>query len=139
MVYGEQSRYFYSAKAVGRASRILDNSVNQDIDWFTTVNQRYDMSIEETSVPRETFRAVVNNDQPLKDLHRTTEVNPATAHRETTLYTQALEPFSYGLGLGYKQNIGGPNGLLYQFTADADAEYRFTRNTGGAACSASTC
>ncbi|UVL00664.1 YjbH domain-containing protein [Pseudomonas sp. B21-048] len=129
MVYGEQSRYFYSAKAVGRASRILDNSVNQDIDWFTLVNQRYDMSIEETSVPRETFRAVVNNDQPLKDLHRTTEVNPATAHRETTLYTQALEPFSYGLGLGYKQNIGGPDGLLYQFTADVDAEYRFTRNT----------
>ncbi|NIL16342.1 YjbH domain-containing protein [Pseudomonas sp. AN3A02] len=129
MVYGEQQRYFYSAKAVGRASRILDNSVNQDIDWFTLVNKRYDMPIEETSVPRDTFRAVVNNDQPLKDLHRTTEVNPAIAHRETTLYTGQRQPFSYGLGLGYKQNIGGPDGLLYQFTADADAEYRFTRNT----------
>lgn len=129
MVYGEQSRYFYPAKAVGRASRILDNSVNDDIDWFTLVNKRYDMPLEETSVPRETFREVVKNEEGLQDLHRATEVNAALPHTETTLYTGARDPFSYGLGLGYKQNIGGPDGLLYQFTADADAEYRFTRNT----------
>jgi hypothetical protein len=129
LVYGEQSRYFYSAKAVGRASRILDNSVNDDIDWFTLVNKRYDMPLEETSVPRETFREVVKNQEPLQDLHRATEVNAAVPHTETTLYTEARKPFSYGLGLGYKQNIGGPDGLLYQVTADADAEYRFTRNT----------
>jgi hypothetical protein len=129
LVYGEQSRYFYSAKAVGRASRILDNSVNGDIDWFTLVNKRYDMPLEETSVPRETFREVVKNEEPLQDLHRATEVNAAVPHTETTLYTGAPDPFSYGLGPGYKQNIGGPDGLLYQVTADADAEYRFTRNT----------
>jgi hypothetical protein len=129
LVYGEQSRYFYSAKAVGRASRILDNSVNDDIDWFTLVNKRYDMPLEETSVPRQTFREVVKNEEPLQDLHRATEVNAAVPHTETTLYTEARKPFSYGLGLGYKQNIGGPDGLLYQVTADADAEYRFTRNT----------
>lgn len=129
LVYGEQSRYFYSAKAVGRASRILDNSVNDDIDWFTLVNKRYDMPLEETSVPRETFREVVKNEEPLQNLHRATEVNAAVPHTETTLYTGARDPFSYGLGLGYKQNIGGPDGLLYQVTADADAEYRFTRNT----------
>lgn len=129
LVYGEQSRYFYSAKAVGRASRILDNSVNDDIDWFTLVNKRYDMPLEETSVPRDTFREVVKNEEPLQDLHRATEVNAAVPHTETTLYTGARDPFSYGLGLGYKQNIGGPDGLLYQVTADADAEYRFTRNT----------
>jgi hypothetical protein len=128
-VYGEQTNYFHSAKAVGRASRILDNSVNDDIDWFTLVNKRYDMPLEETSVPRETFREVVNNEEPLLSLHRTTEVNAAMPHTETTLYTQARDPFNYGIGLGYKQNIGGPDGLLYQLTADADAEYRFTRNT----------
>lgn len=129
LVYGEQSRYFYPAKAVGRASRVLDNSVNDDIDWFTLVNKRYDMPLEETSVPRETFREVVKNEEPLQDLHRATEVNIAVPHTETTLYTAARDPFSYGLGLGYKQNIGGPDGLLYQVTADADAEYRFTRST----------
>ncbi|MBV7478322.1 YjbH domain-containing protein [Pseudomonas sp. PDM31] len=129
LVYGEQTNYFHSAKAVGRASRILDNSVNDDIDWFTLVNKRYDMPLEETSVPRETFREVVNNEEPLQSLHRTTEVNAAMPHRETTLYTQARDPLKYGVGLGYKQNVGGPDGLLYQISADADAEYRFTRNT----------
>ncbi|KJZ40773.1 MULTISPECIES: YjbH domain-containing protein [Pseudomonas] len=128
LVYGEQSNYFYSAKAVGRASRILDNSVNDDIDWFTVVNKRYDMPLDETSVPRETFREVVNNEEPLQSLHRATEVNNPLPHTETTLYTGALDPFKYGIGLGYKQNVGGPDGLLYQLTADVDAEYRFTRN-----------
>lgn len=129
IVYGEQSRYFHSAKAVGRASRILDNSVNDDIDWFTVVNKRYDLPLEETSVPRQTFREVINNEEPLQSLHRTTEINAAMPHNEKTLYTQALQPFAYGVGLGFKQNVGGPDGLLYQFTADADAEYRFTPNT----------
>lgn len=61
MIYGEQSKYFYSAKGVGRASRILDNNANDEIQWFTLVNKRYDMPMEETSVPRATFRNVVNN------------------------------------------------------------------------------
>jgi hypothetical protein len=129
LVYGEQQRYFYSAKAVGRASRILDNSVNDQIDWFTLVNERYAMPIEATSVPRTTFREVVNNREDLQDLHRQTEVNRADTPAQTVLYTQTPKPFSYGLGLGYKQNVGGPDGLLYQISADLDAEYRFTRNT----------
>ena len=129
IVYGEQQRYFHSPKAVGRASRILDNSVNDDIDWFTVVNKRYDLPLEETSVPRQTFREVINNEEPLESLHRTTEINPAMPRNEKTLYTEAPQHFNYGVGLGFKQNVGGPDGLLYQFSADADAEYRFNRNT----------
>jgi len=129
IVYGEQGKYFYSPKAVGRASRILDNSVNQDIDWFTLVNKRYDLPLEETSVPRQTFREVLNNQEPLQALHRTTEINPAMPHNEKTLYTEARDPLSYGAGLGFKQNVGGPDGFLYQFSLDLDAEYRFNRNT----------
>ena len=130
MVYGEQSKYFYSAKGVGRASRILDNNANDDIQWFTLVNKRYDMPVEETSVPRATFRSVVNNEQDLVDLHRTTEVNRATPHVEKTLYQQTPDPFTYGFGLGYQQNIGGPDGfVLYQINAYAEGQYRFTSNT----------
>lgn len=130
MIYGEQSKYFYSAKGVGRASRILDNNANEDIQWFTLVNKRYDMPMEETSVPRATFRNVVNNEQDLVDLHRTTEVNRATAHVDKTLYQQKPNPFTYGFGLGYQQNLGGPDGfLLYQVSAYAEGQYRFTPNT----------
>ena len=129
-VYGEQSKYFYSAKGAGRASRILDNTANDQIQWFTMVNKRYDMPVEEISVPRSTFRDVVNNEQDLVNLHRTTEVNRATAHYDKTLYQNKPDPFTYGFGLGYQQNLGGPDGfLLYQISAYADVQYRFTPNT----------
>ena len=130
MVYGEQSKYFYAAKGAGRASRILDNNANDEIQWFTLVNKRYDMPVEETSVPRSTFRNVINNEQDLVDLHRTTEVNRATAHYDKTLYQQKPDPFTYGFGLGYQQNLGGPDGfLLYQISAYAEGQYRFTPST----------
>jgi hypothetical protein len=138
IVYGEQQRYFHSSKAVGRASRILDNSVNDDINWFTVVNKRYDLPLEETSVPRQTFREVINNEEPLESLHRTTEINPAMPHNEKTLYSEAPQHFSYGVGLGFKQNVGGPDGLLYQFSADADASTASTAIPGGTACSVPT-
>ena len=130
MVYGEQSKYFYPAKGVGRASRILDKNTNDEIQWFTLINKRYDMPVEETSVPRSTFRNVVNNEQDLVDLHRTTEVNRATEHYDKTLYQRKPDPFTYGFGLGYQQNLGGPDGfLLYQISAYAEGQYRFTPNT----------
>ena len=130
MVYGEQSKYFYAAKGAGRASRILDNTANDQIKWFTMVNKRYDMPVEEISVPRSTFRDVVNNEQDLVNLHRTTEINRATAHYDKTLYQHKPEPFTYGFGLGYQQNIGGPDGfLLYQISAYAEGQYRFTPGT----------
>ena len=130
MVYGEQTKYFYEAKGAGRASRILDNTASDDIQWFTLVNKRYDMPVAEISVPRATFRDVVNNDQDLVDLHRTTEINRAVPHVETTLYQTQPKPFTYGFGLGYQQNIGGPVGfLLYQITSYAEGQYRFTSNT----------
>ncbi|WP_324708039.1 YjbH domain-containing protein [Pseudomonas fragi] len=130
MVYGEQSKYFYTAKGAGRASRILDNTANDEIQWFTMVNKRYDMPVEEISVPRSTFRDVINKEQDLVNLHRTTEVNRATAHYDKTLYQQKPDPFTYGFGLGYQQNLGGPDGfLLYQISAYAEGQYRFTPNT----------
>ncbi|OKA27109.1 hypothetical protein BOH74_04805 [Pseudomonas versuta] len=130
LVYGEQSKYFYPAKAVGRASRILDNTASEEIQWFTMVDKRYDMPVEETSVPRKTFRDVVNNEQDLVALHRTTEINRANPHVENTLYRQKPDPFTYGFGLGYQQNLGGPDGfLLYQINAYAEGQYRFTPGT----------
>ncbi|MGP5276137.1 YjbH domain-containing protein [Pseudomonas helleri] len=129
-VYGEQSKYFYSAKGVGRASRILDNNANGDIKWFTLVNKRYAMPIEETSVPRSTFRDVVNNDQDIVNLHRTTELNRPSQRYDNTLFQQKPDPFTYGFGLGYQQNMGGPDGfLLYQVSAYAEGQYRFAPGT----------
>ncbi|MDH4568449.1 YjbH domain-containing protein [Pseudomonas sp. BN414] len=129
IVYGEQTRYFHAPKAVGRAARILDNSVNDEIDWFTVVDSRNGMAVQEISLPRETFREVAQQDRPVEDLRRVTEQNAPVPHQEKELFAQELSPFTYGLGLGYKQNVGGPDGfVLYQFTADLNAEYRFQRD-----------
>jgi len=56
------------------------------------VNKRYDMPIAETSMPPETFHAVVENDQSQKVLHRLTELSPATPYTTTTLYA-GIQPF----------------------------------------------
>ncbi|QCY11372.1 YjbH domain-containing protein [Pseudomonas sp. MPC6] len=126
IVYGEQGRYFHTPKAVGRASRVLDNSVSDKIDWFTLVDTRYSLPVQEVSLPRDTFREVVQEDRPVEDLRRVTEQNVPVPHQEKTLFAQKPDPFTYGLGLGYKQNVGGPDSfLLYQFSADLSAEYRF--------------
>lgn len=127
VVYGEQTRYLYPPEAVGRTARILDNSADDDVQWFTVVDTRYGQPMVETSVPRKVFRDVANQERPLEDLRRSTEQNVPLPQQEELLYAQQPDPFSYNVGLGYNQSIGGPdNFLLYQFTADLDSEYRFT-------------
>lgn len=127
VVYGEQTRYLYPPEAVGRTARILDNSSDDDVRWFTVVDTKYGQPVVETSVPRNVFRDVANQERPLEDLRRTTEQNVPLPQHEELLYQQKPDPFSYNVGLGYNQSIGGPNDfLLYQFTADLDSEYRFS-------------
>ena len=54
-------------------------------------------------------------------------------HQEKSLLTPKPDPFTYGLCLGYKQNLGGPDGLLlYQFSTDLTAEYRLQLICAGA-------
>lgn len=127
VVYGEQTRYLNPPEAVGRTARILDNSTGEDVQWFTVVDTRYGQPIVETSVPRRMFEAVANQERPLEDLRRTTEQNTPLPQQEQVVYRQQPDPFSYNLGLGYNQSVGGPDSfLLYQFTADLESEYRFS-------------
>ncbi|MCQ4346639.1 YjbH domain-containing protein [Pseudomonas stutzeri] len=130
VVYGEQTRYFSSAKGLGRTARIVDNSAAADIDWITLVESRYGIPVTETSLKRDTFRDLVNEETDLESLRRVTEQSAPMARSETTLYSPEPKKLTYGAGLGYRQNIGGPdNFLLYQFSLNASAEYRFTQAT----------
>lgn len=130
VVYGEQTRYFSSAKGLGRTARIIDNNADADIDWITLVESRYGMPVTETSLKRDTFRDLVNEETDLESLRRVTEQSAPTARSETELYRPEQKKLTYGAGLGYRQNVGGPdNFLLYQFSINASAEYRFTQAT----------
>ena len=79
------------------------------------VDTCYSLPVQEVSLPRDTFCEVVQEDCPQEDLRRVTEQNVPVPHQEKTLYAKTPDKFTYGLGLGYKQNVGGPDGfLLYQ-------------------------
>lgn len=129
VVEGEQTRYYHAPKAIGRSARILDANVAEDVDWFTVIDSRYGLPVTETSINRERFRAAVEDDgdgEVLESLRRSVEHTAPALRLETELHSAKPAPLTYGAGLGYRQNIGGPDGfLLYQFSASFDAEYRF--------------
>ncbi|WP_305805391.1 YjbH domain-containing protein [Stenotrophomonas sp. YIM B06876] len=129
IVSGEQRRYFHPAQGLGRAARVLDNTAPEDFQWFTLVNRRLGMSIAENSVNRAAFADYVQHRTGLDVLARQVEINPPGRVKSEPLYQAPLDRFEGGFGLGYGQILGGPDGfILYQFSADYSAEYRFSRN-----------
>lgn len=131
VVYGQQTRYSLAPTGVGRGARVLDNSSGTDIDWLTFSDSRLGMPTVETTVHRDTLRGALQEDIPLDVAQRKVEHSDPMPRREETLY-QAPErdPFNWGTSIGYKQNIGGPDGfVLYQFTGNLEADYRFSPNT----------
>jgi hypothetical protein len=130
VVTSERNRYFYRAKGIGRAARVLDNQVDSSIDWYTVVTQRHDMPIVETSVRRDAFDALVDHRMDLDTFRLNTERNAPVQQREEVLYTPPVKRYDGGFGLGYQQMVGGPDAfILYQVYADYDADFRITQHT----------
>jgi len=116
---GYQANYYHTAKGMGRAARILGNDVREDYDWYTFRTTRLGMPIVDTSMKRDTFEAYLDGRATEDDLRRSTEVSvPAEVEREV-LYTQPRKPWGGGYSIGYRQNLGGPDGfILYQVAAN---------------------
>lgn len=128
-VTAEQNQYFYPAKGVGRAARVLDTHVNSDVDWYTVVSEREGLEIAETSISRKRFGQLVDNEIDLKDFRRSVEQNVPFARNERVLYEAPLDRYTGGFSVSYAQNLGGPDAfLLYKVALAYDAEYRFTKN-----------
>ncbi|WP_269450962.1 YjbH domain-containing protein [Stenotrophomonas sp. MMGLT7] len=129
VVDGQQLRYFHPAQGLGRSARILDNSVDPDIEWFTLLNTRLGMPISETSIKRDTFVDYLEHRTDLQQLKLATELNPPTQQQREVLYQAPIKRFGGGFNIGYKQNLGGPDGfILYQIAANYTGSYFFTRN-----------
>lgn len=131
IVTGEQRTYRNEVEGVTRAARILDNSLGEDnYDWYTLVNKPRGMAVSETSIRTQTLRDFEDNRTDRQGLRRgIVNATPSVVNKDTQ-YTAELDKFDWGLSLGYKQNIGGPDTFfLYQFLARIDAEYRFNRNS----------
>jgi len=126
VVTGEQQRYFYPAKGIGRAARVLDNQLGPSIDWYTVVDTREGMPIVATSVHRQRFDALLDHDIDLSTFRLSVEQDQPLPQRENVLYRGTPKKFDGGLSLGYSQSLGGPNAfILYQVSADYTANYHF--------------
>ena len=130
IVTGEQTRYRQEAKGLTRAARVLDNSLGEGTyDWYTLVNKPRGMEVSETSIRAQALRDYENQRTDAAGLRRgMVNAVPSVVNSET-VHSEALDRFDWGLSLGYKQNMGGPDGfILYQILARVSAEYRFNRN-----------
>lgn len=131
IVRGSQRRYFYPAEALGRAARVLDNSVGPEIDWFTIEHTRHGLPLAQTSISRQALADYVKRDIDLDTLARQVELNPPGSSREgTTVYEAPLRRGNWSIAPGFSQIIGGPDAfLLYQVSVNADAGWRLSRHT----------
>lgn len=130
IITGEQKTFRNEATGVARASRILDNSTGEGTyDWYTLVNKPRGMAVTETSIDASKLRDLHENRIDMAEMRRSV-VNAIPSVLDTeVLHTEPLDKFTYGLSLGYNQNVGGPDGfILYQFLARLTSEYRFNRN-----------
>lgn len=131
IITGEQKTYRNEAQGVTRAARILDNSLGEgSYDWYTLVNKPRGMAVSETSIRAQALRDYEQNRTDAQGLRRgIVNATPSVVNKDM-LHVADLDKFDWGLSLGYKQSMGGPDGfILYQFLARVNAEYRFSRNS----------
>ena len=130
IVTGEQTIYRDEVEGVTRAARILDNSLGQGTyDWYTLVNKPAGMAVSETSIDSQALRDYEDHRTDRQSLRRGVVNTTPSVVDGDVVHTAELDKFDWGLSLGYKQSMGGPDGfILYQFLARANAEYKFNRN-----------
>ncbi|WP_295556736.1 YjbH domain-containing protein [uncultured Stenotrophomonas sp.] len=129
VIDGYQNRYASPAKGMGRAARILGNTLDDSYDWYTFRTTRLGMPTVDMSIKRETIEAYLQGAASEDDLRRSTEISAPTAIRTDTLYQAGSRPWGGGFSFGYRQNLGGPDGfILYQVSANASGSVFFRPN-----------
>ncbi len=130
IVRGNPTRYAYTSEILDRTARIAANATD-GIDWVTVEFERRGLPVAQASVSLDALRAHDHGDIDLATLSRSVELNPPGSSRlGTVVHEEPLDRFSFQLAPGFRNIMGGPDGfLLYQLSADASAEWRFSRNT----------
>jgi hypothetical protein len=130
LVYGEQTTYFYGAKGLGRAARILENRLDGSIDWITFVSEDHGLPIVEDSLHRSKFVALLDHKLEMPTFKRSVEQDStAPMHQEQVLFEKPLKRFEAHVSPGFYYSFGGVNSaVLYQVTGDAYATYHFTHH-----------
>lgn len=123
---GYQTRYPSAAKGLGRAGRILSTALGDQYDWYTVRSTRLGMPIVDMSVSRNALEGYLDGTVTEDVLRRSTELEVPAEVARNELYRAPARPFGGGFSVGYRQNLGGPDGfILYQVAANYSASYFF--------------
>ncbi|MEN5393760.1 YjbH domain-containing protein [Stenotrophomonas sp. TWI377] len=123
---GYQTRYPSAAKGLGRAGRILSTTLGDQYDWYTVRSTRLGMPIVDMSVSRHALEGYLDGTVTEDVLRRSTELEVPAEVDRNELYRAPAGPFGGGFSVGYRQNLGGPDGfILYQVAANYSASYFF--------------
>lgn len=130
IITGDQTRYRNRAQGLGRAARVLDNSLGEGTyDWYTLVYRPRGMEVSQTSINAETLRRYEMNEVGADTLRKGVVNAVPSVLDDEVVYTAPLDKYSFGTSLGYTQNVGGPDGfLLYQFLLRFNGAYYFDDN-----------
>ena len=127
---GYQVNYFSSAKGMGRSARVLGRAIGPEYAWYTFRSTRLGMPIVDTSLNREAFEAYIDGRADEDKLRRGIELSAPAAINRTVLYRNERKPWGGGFNVGYRQNLGGPDGfVLYQIAANYSGSIFFRPDT----------
>lgn len=133
IVEAEATKYRSMLESEGRANRILNNNTATDIDTYRYRWQSVGMGLRDDVHDRDAYIDAASSTAYDQQYHYGLYASALTRPSDQKpsgklLYEDDLEQFSWNLSPGLNQNLGGPDGYLYQIYAKLDAEYRTDPN-----------
>jgi len=124
VVEGEPTKYRSLAHTEGRANRILHNSASDAITTFRYRWQSHGLSLRDDVHSRDAFVSAAQSIQAEPDYYYGIYTTPAKGEsRGKVVATPETQRFRFDIGPGINQNLGGPDGYLYQLLVRANGEY----------------
>lgn len=133
IVEAEATKYRSLLESETRANRILNNHTSDDIDTYRYRWQSVGLGLRDDVHDRRAFVNAATSTAYDQQYHYGLYASALTQSddqkpRGEKLYDDDLASFSWNLSPGLNQNLGGPDGYLYQLYAKLDAEYRTDAN-----------
>lgn len=129
-VTAENTRYRHTAEAADRVARVLDNRLPAHVRWFTLQSEQRGLRQMDATVDRALWRRTHTEPTTPVEQAAAVQADPPAYRlpaQDLVRADIARKPWSAGLGMGYKQSLGGPDGFfLYQLSVLAEAEWRFS-------------
>ncbi len=127
----DDAEAMYRRERVDRVVAVLHRDAAPSVDRFVLAYRVHGVDVAEHVVDRDVW--VAEHTQPLPPRERRDTVMALASKQSATartVFQNPQEKFESGLGLGYQQTLGGPNGfVLFQLFAAEQAKLRIRDDT----------